>query len=902
MTAPAGGAALFAGGDAAVLVETGERRAPAAKAGTRPAPAAAQVLLPVWGYEFTRQFLDRSLPTLLAPGNLPAVARALPTEFVFLTLKKDEAMIREHPGYRRLAAVCAVRFLAIDDLVMDGNHSTTVTLAYARAVRRTGAKMVDTCFFFLVSDYVIADGSLAAVVARMREGASAVQVGNFQTIEEDAADWLRQQFDARSDHVALKPRELMRWALTCMHPATMANTVNFPAFHNSHTNRLFWRVDPDTLIGRFYLMHMICVRPEIEDFAVGASCDYSFVPEMCPSGNVVTIADSDAYLAIEVQPRRHEAHFLDPGPADPREIAASLSEWTTARHRLNAADTIVFHARELPAALPDAIAEADRFVAEVARGLSAKPQPHRNHPYWRGAVAAFDAALGRRPNEDDWRVMLGESRWSPRVVARRIGGVLLGRAPEVRRGHPRWADFDRVREALRPILADPERKLLTVSAGRSALTEWVEQQAPETVRIPVQRLLRRLPVGEMLPEGFNACLIELTEEDFASAGEIVELVAPLLRADAAILVVAFNRRWSDAPAFFGRAFTAGAAGFARAGLWPERIEFVAASRLRWWLNAACVRLVGAMFRGSALRLPLRGASAVAIGSLALGSNLISTWRAPAGSPRNRVITSVLMRLRASGGGAALDAAGGATCGKAGRDRDPAALSGATREPQYNRLLEVQEQVGLTPLGLMTNQVWHEDPRRLTFILARYKFVAKMLSGTRDVAELGCGDAFGTRIVQQEVGEVTVYDFDPLFIADIERRQSPRWPLEARVHDILDGRLPRRHDAIYSLDVIEHIAAEQEDLYLGNLAGSLTDHGVLIVGSPSLESQAYASPQSKIGHVNCKTGRELKGLLEQYFHTVFLFSMNDEVVHTGFYPMAHYLFALCADPKRERHGR
>jgi hypothetical protein len=24
----------------------------------------------------------------------------------------------------------------------------------------------------------------------------------------------------------------------------------------------------------------------------------------------------------------------------------------------------------------------------------------------------------------------------------------------------------------------------------------------------------------------------------------------------------------------------------------------------------------------------------------------------------------------------------------------------------------------------------------------------------------------------------------------------------------------------------------------------------------------------------------------------MFSMNDEVVHTGFHPMAHYLFALC----------
>jgi hypothetical protein len=62
--------------------------------------------------------------------------------------------------------------------------------------------------------------------------------------------------------------------------------------------------------------------------------------------------------------------------------------------------------------------------------------------------------------------------------------------------------------------------------------------------------------------------------------------------------------------------------------------------------------------------------------------------------------------------------------------------------------------------------------------------------------------------------------------------------------------------------------------------------------PSAESQSYAAPQSKLGHVNCKSGKDFKSLMERYFHNVFLFSMNDEVVHTGFYPMAHYLFAMC----------
>jgi hypothetical protein len=80
--------------------------------------------------------------------------------------------------------------------------------------------------------------------------------------------------------------------------------------------------------------------------------------------------------------------------------------------------------------------------------------------------------------------------------------------------------------------------------------------------------------------------------------------------------------------------------------------------------------------------------------------------------------------------------------------------------------------------------------------------------------------------------------------------------------------------------------------LKNIVDSLVPHGVLLIGTPSLESQQYASPASRAGHVNCKTAEEIKQLLLNYFANVFIFSMNDEVIHTGFYPMAHYLFALC----------
>jgi 2-polyprenyl-3-methyl-5-hydroxy-6-metoxy-1,4-benzoquinol methylase len=216
----------------------------------------------------------------------------------------------------------------------------------------------------------------------------------------------------------------------------------------------------------------------------------------------------------------------------------------------------------------------------------------------------------------------------------------------------------------------------------------------------------------------------------------------------------------------------------------------------------------------------------------------------------------------------------------------------TKEKQYELLFSIAEKHGVSRLGLMINESWNSDPKRTLFTLARYKFVAKMLAGNRKVLEVGCADAFGTRLVQQAVTEVSAVDFDPVFIEDAQSRANPNWPLNLKVHDLLAGPVEGEFDAVYSLDVLEHIEPQFEHIFISNMVAPLRRSGVAIVGMPSIESQVYASPQSRAGHVNCKSGVALKTLFESYFENVFLFSMNDEVVHTGFAPMAHYLFVLC----------
>jgi 2-polyprenyl-3-methyl-5-hydroxy-6-metoxy-1,4-benzoquinol methylase len=220
----------------------------------------------------------------------------------------------------------------------------------------------------------------------------------------------------------------------------------------------------------------------------------------------------------------------------------------------------------------------------------------------------------------------------------------------------------------------------------------------------------------------------------------------------------------------------------------------------------------------------------------------------------------------------------------------------TKDPVNQPNIEFAELRGAVSLGLLKSREWIEDPRRFLFSQARYKFVSKMLSGRQNVLEIGCGDGFNVPIVMQEVKALTITDFDPEFIKDAIARRPQEYPYVAKVHNFLDGPIDGTFDAAYSLDVLEHIEASAERRFLGNIMKCLSREAVLIVGMPSLESQTYASPGSKAGHINCKTGPDLKSLIGEFFHSVFLFSVNDEVVHTGFHKMAHYIIAMGAHRK------
>jgi 2-polyprenyl-3-methyl-5-hydroxy-6-metoxy-1,4-benzoquinol methylase len=180
-------------------------------------------------------------------------------------------------------------------------------------------------------------------------------------------------------------------------------------------------------------------------------------------------------------------------------------------------------------------------------------------------------------------------------------------------------------------------------------------------------------------------------------------------------------------------------------------------------------------------------------------------------------------------------------------------------------------------------------------LARYKFVARLIKKTDRVLEIGCGSGMGGIFLSQHCAHVTGIDVKTTEIEaahSINRRSNA----EFKVADLFELEETSQYDVVIALDVIEHMPIEYGHKLVAEMARHLKPTGMLVIGTPSIYSYEYQSETSKASHVKCYDQAELVTLIEEYFGRTLAFSMNDEVVHTGFSKMAWYYFVLAFLPR------
>ncbi|QPH52603.1 hypothetical protein [Pontivivens ytuae] len=381
-------------------------------------------LTAVWGERYVREFASLSLPSFLAPGNLPALVREVDLEVVIMTTQSSSEAFDREPAVRRLRETAPCRFIFIDDLVTNGLYGVTLTLAYARGIMDAGAAQTDTWFVFMNSDFVLADGSLRSLLPHLGVEPGAIMSASLRAKAERVVPLLDSYRCQGETILSLSSREGVRLALEHPHRTVVAKTLSQSAITSSTHNQLYWRVDDQTLLARNHLIFMLAIRPEVPLAPISSYCDYGFTPAMVPSGRIDVIDDSDTFFMLELQPSQQEAEMVSWGKADTSRIVKQLESWTTREHRLCARCDVVFHSGEVPTGLDDVRTEAKAFV-DALHARMRDPLPAEHHAQWVLGVEA-------------WRDLMERSTWQGRknhIEPEELGAMpVAGTADKIKGG------------------------------------------------------------------------------------------------------------------------------------------------------------------------------------------------------------------------------------------------------------------------------------------------------------------------------------------------------------------------------------------------------------------------------------------------------------------------------------
>lgn len=397
-----------------------------------------KILIPVWGEVYIDRLVKFTLSSLLASGNLKSLrSNCDSVEVVFITTKFSTFYINIQDVLKRIKEYAEVSYCLIDDLLAIGYYGVILTLSYERAIMQDNPeKQVQTNYIFLNADFVMSNNLLSSVLSKINEGFSAILSPSLRASAESV---MRQLSHTISDDAILDlpAREIVKLALQNLHPMAIAAIID-GNLDTEIAHQFFVRPNPDLLIGRFFLLFMLCIRPERQMQHVSSYCDYSFIPELCPSGNYCIISDSDEGFLLELAPQDQEAEYIIFEKVSMAQTSKRINVWATKEHYEYSKQNIYFHTKDIPNIIPE-VNKLNNTMDELYQYLDAAPRvSHINHPYWKGTIDLLAYKNVRAPFDS---TTTDNDKTSSISKTLKIANIIYGTPPYLSKLHYKYLDY-----------------------------------------------------------------------------------------------------------------------------------------------------------------------------------------------------------------------------------------------------------------------------------------------------------------------------------------------------------------------------------------------------------------------------------------------------------------------------
>jgi len=190
----------------------------------------------LWGARYREWTCRYAIPSLLAPGNLPALKDLPESRFLFATPEEDWLKLQDDPAFQRLAAVIEPVWIRIED-EEGGRHK------YSR-MGRSHAALMERCFqdqavsIFINTDSVYPSGTIAEGRRLIESGKTVLLHAAIRFDLEGCDRAFREGGHFKPDGtLSLTNREAVGIGLKNLHRESLASdwaSPNFGSLHPAH--------------------------------------------------------------------------------------------------------------------------------------------------------------------------------------------------------------------------------------------------------------------------------------------------------------------------------------------------------------------------------------------------------------------------------------------------------------------------------------------------------------------------------------------------------------------------------------------------------------------------------------------------------------------------------------------
>lgn len=442
-----------------------------------------------WGRSYVDSYLEHTLRSILAPGNLPSLAEHFDCEAVFVTLVEDFDYVRSHEAVIELQRICPFRLVEIDDLISPW-YGVTLTHAFMRGHEDIAPDdLKKTYLLFLNADFILADGCYKNLIPHMQAGERMLFSPSY-CVEADKVEPILADHRKDNPALAMSHRQMANVALTHRHNTIRCKTVNGEK-RLKYIDQFYFEVDDTCLLARQMPIAIVALKPEVALDEPTTFWDYGIFYDYCPDSQPVILGDSDEFVMIELRDHDISKDQISDGWPSQQVIADQLSTFISDYMVDFGKYPLVLHYNDIPSDANAHMQSFDTYVADVLNRV--RSHSYNDHFMWHAVSDLFNnyralakflgIPLLRTKTVLHWtQVSVLTSSHTKISILHKLLQTTIGSSVDPRLLYPYLNEIKATYENLKPHLGPDQRRII-ITRARSIFGDTLMNIPGENIRV-----------------------------------------------------------------------------------------------------------------------------------------------------------------------------------------------------------------------------------------------------------------------------------------------------------------------------------------------------------------------------------------------------------------------------------